>query len=402
MDITRRIAALAVAASMALGAVGCGGEREVEDDARAIPTTRAELRDEMRAAWIDHVAWKRLVLVSTAADLPDLPHANARLLRSQDALGALVARYEGRVVGDELTGLLGAHLAAEADVLAAWQRGDPSAEADARARWEASGRAIADLLVAVHPGLETSETRARLQRHLDLSLDEATARLAGDWEGDVAAADRVGLDAQDLADVLAEAVADEHLGAALPVASPADALRLRLHAAWSEHARWTRLALVSQVADLADDDVATGRLLSAEVDIGDALRPYYGDDVADRLTSLLEEHVVLGRLVVLESRAPWPLPGPSIAGPSVRTGWEVHGDAIADLLVEANPAWDRAAMRGMMRVLVDHTFTEATARIAGDHAADVAAHDALQRHVAAMADVLADGTIARFPDQLGR
>src|SRR5687767_12634692 len=61
---------------------------------------------------------------------------------------------------------------------------------------------------------------------------------------------------------------------------------------WVDHVTWTRLFIVSFVGDLPDLQATTDRLLQNQVDIGDAVKPFYGDAAGDQLTALLEEHIL--------------------------------------------------------------------------------------------------------------
>src|SRR3990172_7723064 len=54
---------------------------------------------------------------------------------------------------------------------------------------------------------------------------------------------------------------------------------------WEDHATWTRLTIVSIVADLPDTQATVARLLQNQVDIGDAIKPFYGDAAGDQLTA---------------------------------------------------------------------------------------------------------------------
>src|SRR5436190_4784520 len=44
---------------------------------------------------------------------------------------------------------------------------------------------------------------------------------------------------------------------------------------WEDHVTWTRLAIVSLVAGLADTNATVGRLMQNQADIGNAIRPFY-------------------------------------------------------------------------------------------------------------------------------
>ena len=50
---------------------------------------------------------------------------------------------------------------------------------------------------------------------------------------------------------------------------------------WEDHITWTRLFIVSATAGLPDTDATTQRLLANQTDIGNAIKPYYGDADVD-------------------------------------------------------------------------------------------------------------------------
>src|SRR6185369_13013956 len=68
--------------------------------------------------------------------------------------------------------------------------------------------------------------------------------------------------------------------AAMKEAALHDAMR-RL---WEDHITWTRLFVVSAIGDLPDKGATTDRLLQNQVDIGNAIKPYYGDAAGEKLT----------------------------------------------------------------------------------------------------------------------
>ena len=47
---------------------------------------------------------------------------------------------------------------------------------------------------------------------------------------------------------------------------------------WEDHITWTRLYIVSAVAELPDLEATAGRLLQNQADIGAAVATFYGDD----------------------------------------------------------------------------------------------------------------------------
>ena len=164
---------------------------------------------------------------------------------------------------------------------------------------------------------------------------------------------------------------------------------------WEDHITWTRLAIVSFVDDLSDLEPTVGRLLQNQTDIGDAIKPYYGDEAGEQLTKLLEGHIngAVDLLAAAKAEDQKQVKKASAA-------WYRNGDQIADFLSAANPDnWPREEMRSMMRTHLDQTLAEATLRLEGDHEAEIRTYDELHVHILEMADVLSDGIVAQFPEK---
>jgi hypothetical protein len=165
---------------------------------------------------------------------------------------------------------------------------------------------------------------------------------------------------------------------------------------WEDHITWTRLFIVSAVAGLPDVEPTAGRLLQNQADIGAAITPFYGDDAGAALTGLLREHILVAADLVSAAKD-----GDQAAFAKDRRRWYANAREIADFLAAANPAWTKHELRKMMREHLDQTLDEATARLSGDWAADIAAYDRIHDHILDMADVLAKGIIEQFPDRFG-
>lgn len=173
--------------------------------------------------------------------------------------------------------------------------------------------------------------------------------------------------------------------------------RMALHDAmrklWEDHVTWTRVFIISAAADLPDKVRATDRLLQNQVDLGNAIKPYYGDAAGDKLTALLKEHITTAAEVVAAAKA-----NDSTKLADANKRWFANADQIADFFSGANPKnWPQAEMRSMMHDHLDLTTKEVVARLHGDWAGDIAAYDAVHQQILHMADGLSMGIINQFP-----
>jgi hypothetical protein len=164
---------------------------------------------------------------------------------------------------------------------------------------------------------------------------------------------------------------------------------------WVDHVTWTRLFIVSFVADLPDLQATTDRLLQNQVDIGNAVKPFYGRAAGNQLTALLEEHILTAADLLGAAKA-----GDTAAFEQANDAWYANARQIAAFLHEANPRnWALADLRGMMRDHLDLTLQEASDQLGGDFAASVADYDAVETEILHMADVLSSGIIKQFPNK---
>ena len=171
------------------------------------PIDRIAFHDAMRKLWEDHVTWTRLYIVSAVAGLPDVPAAAERLLRNQSDIGDAIKPFYGATAGDHLTSLLKPHILIAAEVLTAAKAGAAAAVKAASARWYANADEIADFLSGANPGNWPRETlRSEMRHHLDVTLQEAQARIRGDWAADIAAYDMVHQHILGMADVLSDGI----------------------------------------------------------------------------------------------------------------------------------------------------------------------------------------------------
>jgi hypothetical protein len=171
---------------------------------------RVAFHDAMRKLWEDHITWTRLFIVSAGTESGNLPDTSAtvdRLLANQTDIGNAVKPFYGSAAGNQLTALLRDHILTAADLLAAAKAGNTAAVADASARWYANADEIATFLHDANPrNWPLAEMKAMMKSHLDLTLEEAVARLQGRYTDDVAAYDAVHAEILEMADMLSDGI----------------------------------------------------------------------------------------------------------------------------------------------------------------------------------------------------
>lgn len=165
---------------------------------------------------------------------------------------------------------------------------------------------------------------------------------------------------------------------------------------WEDHIVWTRQFIVSaatEAGNLPDTAATVDRLLANQTDIGNAIKPYYGDAAGDALTELLRDHILTAADLIAAAKA-----GDGAGVAAASEAWYANADEIAAFLSEANPRnWPLDEMQAHMRSHLDLTLEEAVARLEGRYADDIAAYDKVHADILAMADMLSDGIIAQFP-----
>jgi len=178
--------------------------------APAQSTKAAAFNSSIAKLWEDHIVWTRMVIVDFAAGLPDLKAAETRLLRNQTDIGNAIKPYYGAAAGNALTQLLRTHILEAVPVLQAAKDGDKPALTKALGAWHANAHQIAAFLTKANPqSWPLSMTVPMMERHLDLTTQEAVARLRGNWAADVAAYDRVHTEILQMANMLSDGIVNQ-------------------------------------------------------------------------------------------------------------------------------------------------------------------------------------------------
>jgi hypothetical protein len=162
---------------------------------------------------------------------------------------------------------------------------------------------------------------------------------------------------------------------------------------WEDHVTWTRLAIISLTSGSADTEASVGRLLRNQVDIGNAIKPFYGKAAGTQLTKLLRDHILIAADLIAAAKA-----GDSAKLADEQARWQANARELATFLNRANPhSWKLGAMNAMLKEHLRLTTNEAVARLKQNWAADVTAYDQIHVQALHMADMLSSGIVKQFP-----
>ena len=201
------VSTLAVLALSGPSAGHAAGDHHGETARSAHTAKAAALHDAMRVLWEQHVAWTRMAIVSFAADNPDLPATQARLLRNQTDIGNAIKPYYGRAAGNRLTTLLREHITGAVALLQAAKANDAARLGTAKDAWYANGRQVADFLNrANRRNWPRSTMRSMMKTHLDQTLAEAVAQLTGEHARSVREYDAIEHHILEMSDALAAGI----------------------------------------------------------------------------------------------------------------------------------------------------------------------------------------------------
>ena len=193
--------------------------------------------------------------------------------------------------------------------------------------------------------------------------------------------------------LVGSAVLAEHAPMHDSKAEAAVEVKMAVRKLWEDHITYTRNYIISALADLPDSDAVAGRLLKNQDDIGDAIKPYYGEDAGKKLAALLRDHILIATEVVKAAKTN----KSQLA--DAQKKWSDNGKEIAAFLSSANPNWSKKDLEEMLQKHLDLTTGEVVGRLNKNWVADIKAYDDGHVHMLMFADALTDGIAKQFPDK---
>lgn len=161
---------------------------------------------------------------------------------------------------------------------------------------------------------------------------------------------------------------------------------------WEQHVTWTRMAITAIVFKVPDLKFVLARLLRNATDMGNAIRPYYGDQIADAYRDLISEHLMIAADLVTAA-----VNGETEKAEQKEADWYRNADNIAEFLHRINPYYNQEAFRKMLYTHLALTKLEAVCMIQKNFELEVQVFDQIEAEALKMADMLSDGVFRQFP-----
>lgn len=162
----------------------------------------ANLRDQLRKLWEEHVAWTRMLIISMASNLPDQEAVTQRLLQNPGDFAVLLRPIYGEIPSSIFASLLRSHLVIASQLIQASIKDDKQAAADLENRWYANAEEISQLLAHINPFWSKDEWNTMFREHLDLTKKQAVARLEKNYNEDIHLYDTIENQALEMADLM--------------------------------------------------------------------------------------------------------------------------------------------------------------------------------------------------------
>lgn len=163
---------------------------------------------------------------------------------------------------------------------------------------------------------------------------------------------------------------------------------------WQDHAFWTRNVIFCHVDNLPGQVQAVKRQLQNQIDLGNAIKPYYGEAAGDKFTELLYTHVNTTSDIVKAAKT-----SDTAVINDINKKWFANADEMVKFLHKLNPDWAVGDLKKMITDQMKLTADEATERLKKNYDADAAAFDKVHDGILKMSDSIAEGIVKQFPNK---
>ncbi|MBT2681776.1 glycosyltransferase [Bacillus sp. ISL-35] len=164
---------------------------------------------------------------------------------------------------------------------------------------------------------------------------------------------------------------------------------------WVDHVLWTSNYITSATTAGAEDqkDVLE-RLLRNQEDIGNSIKPVYGEEAGNKLTALLKEHIVIAGDIVQAAKD-----GNKAKLDQLNKAWFKNADDIAAFLSKANPNLKNEQLKELLYKHLQMVADDLSASLKKDWGARIVSIDDGMSHIIMMSDTISTAVVKQFPDK---
>jgi hypothetical protein len=171
--------------------------------------------------------------------------------------------------------------------------------------------------------------------------------------------------------------------------------RAALRDLWTGHIFWVRNVVDARFAkDAARAQVAEQQVVANARALAGAVEPYYGKAASDKLFGLLAGH-----WGAISDYANATQAGDKAAQDAASAKLVANANEIAKFLSGANPNWPEGTLRSLLGAHGAHHIQQMQQLHAKQYEQEAQTWAAMTKHVYTIADALADGLAAQFPDK---
>lgn len=171
-----------------------------------------------------------------------------------------------------------------------------------------------------------------------------------------------------------------------------DHLNNAMRLVWEQHVYWTRMTINSIAFNLPDIDAVTARLLRNATDMGNLLKPFYGNSIAAKYSNLIRDHLVIAVELVKAAKA-----GNQKAVADAEKRWYENGEEISEFLSRINPFISEREFKEMFFKHLALTKQEAVLILQKNIQSSIAVFNKIEAEALQMADQITNAIMKQFP-----
>lgn len=178
------------------------------------------------------------------------------------------------------------------------------------------------------------------------------------------------------------------------ISTPAMTVKTDWRKLWGDQAFLTRNLIFCIIDGLPGTDHTINRLLQNQTAIGNAIKPFYGEETGNKLADLLKVHISLTMGIIKETAG-----GNTATLEKLKGVWYANAQQVSALLCRNNPGLMPATFKTAMNNYLHFTAEEAMQRQHQAYDTDMLAYDKATTEILKVADLIAEGITGQFPGE---